>query len=119
VRRAVGQLMDLARTGNKYFNDVAPWSAVKTDRSRAALALRTTLELQTALAVLMEPFLPFSAEKLWGMLGAGGLHRDVRWHEIARLRLEPGAPLGKREILFAKIEDPVIDAQIAKLRGRE
>jgi len=117
VRRALSQLMDLARTGNKYFNDAAPWASLKTDRARAALALRTTLELETALAVLMEPFLPFTAEKLWAMLGAAGCHRDVRWHEIARLRTRPGAPLGQREILFAKIEDSVIEAQIARLHA--
>ena len=109
--------MDLARTGNKYFNDAAPWASLKTDRARAALALRTTLELETALAVLMEPFLPFTAEKLWAMLGTAGRHRDVRWHEIARLQTRPGAPLGQREILFAKIEDSVIEAQIARLHA--
>jgi methionyl-tRNA synthetase len=115
VRRAVGELMDLARIGNKYFNDEAPWKSLKIDRARCASTLNTTLQLQAALAVLMEPFLPFSAEKLWRMLNAPGLHRNQRWSDIPDLRLSEGHPLGKREILFAKIEDEVIEAQIAKL----
>jgi methionyl-tRNA synthetase len=116
VRRAVGELMDLARTGNKYFNDAAPWSSIKSDRARCASTLNTTLRLLAALAVLMEPFLPFSAEKLWRMLNAPGSHRGQRWYDVPGLRLSDGHPLGKREILFNKIEDKIIEAQIAKLK---
>jgi methionyl-tRNA synthetase len=116
VRRAVTELMDLARLGNKYFNDAAPWSSIKNDRPRCATTLYTTLQLQAALAVFMEPFLPFSAEKLWRMLNASGSHRDQRWRDIPDLRLPEGHLLGKREILFEKIEDDIIEAQVAKLR---
>jgi len=116
VRRAVEQLMDLARTGNKYFNDAAPWSSIKTDRARCASTLNTTLQLLAALAVLMDPFLPFSAEKLWRMLNASGSRFDQHWGDVPNLRLPDGHPLGKREILFNKIEDAVIEAQIAKLK---
>jgi methionyl-tRNA synthetase len=116
VRRAIGELMDLARSGNKYFNDAAPWSSVKTDRARCATTLNTTLQLLAALAVLMEPFLPFSAEKLWSMLNGPGSHRDQRWHDVPNLRLPGDHQLGKRTILFDKIEDPIIEAQIAKLK---
>ncbi len=115
VRRAVGELMDLARTGNKYFNDEAPWSSLKTNRARCASTLYTTLQLHIALAVLMEPFLPFSAEKLWRMLNAPGSHREQRWSDVPKLRLPEGHALGKREILFSKIEDSVIEQQVAKL----
>ena len=117
VRRAVGEMMDLARLGNKYFNDSAPWASLKTDRARCASILNTTIQLQVALAVLMEPFLPFSAERLWRMLNAPGSHRDQRWHGIPGLRLADGHPLGKREILFEKIEDAIIEAQVAKLHS--
>ncbi len=117
VRRATADLMELARTGNKYFNDAAPWAVMKKDRARCATILNTTIQLQAALAVLMEPFLPFSAEKLWRMLNAPGSHRDRRWHTIPDLRLPDGHPLGKREILFGKIEDAGIEEQIAKLKG--
>ena len=117
VRRAIGLLMDLARAGNKYFNDAAPWSSIKTDRARCAAALNTTVQLEAALAVLMEPFLPFSAEKLWKMLNAPGSHRDLHWDGIARLRLPQDHPLGTREILFNKIEDDIIAAQLEKLHA--
>lgn len=115
VRRAANELMDLARSGNKYFNDAAPWSSLKTDRARCASTLNTTLQLQAALAVLMEPFLPFSAEKLWKMLNAPGSHRDQKWFEVPKLRLPDHHPLGQREILFGKIEDAVVEEQIGKL----
>jgi methionyl-tRNA synthetase len=115
VRRAVTELMDLARSGNKYFNDAAPWTALKTDRARCGTILNTTLQLQAALAVMMEPFLPYSAEKLWGMLNGPGSHRHQRWQAAAGLRLADNHSLGKREILFSKIEDDIIEAQAAKL----
>jgi methionyl-tRNA synthetase len=115
VRRAVTELMDLARSGNKYFNDSAPWASVKSDRARCATTLNTTLQLQVALAVLMEPFLPFSAEKLWQMLNVPGSPRNQRWRDIPNLRLSEQQPLGKRQILFEKIEDSLIEAQIARL----
>jgi methionyl-tRNA synthetase len=117
VRRALGLLMDLARAGNKYFNDSAPWSSIKTDRVRCAATLNTTLQLAAALAVLMEPFLPFSAARLWKMLNAPGSHRDQRWERISAFRLPDGYPLGEREILFKKIEDDVITAQVETLHA--
>jgi len=119
VRRAVGELMDLARAGNKYFNDAAPWATIKTDRARCAATLYTTLQLEAALAVLMDPFLPFSAEKLWRMLNAPGSHLDQRWYEVPKLRLQEGRPLGQREILFHKIEDDIIETQIARLKSSQ
>jgi methionyl-tRNA synthetase len=112
VRRAIGELMDLARAGNKYFNDAAPWSTAKTQPARCATTLNTALQLQAALALLMEPFLPFSAEKLRKMLNSPD---HGCWDQVSGLRLADGQPLGPREILFQKIEDPVIDAQVAKL----
>ena len=115
VRRGITELMDLARLGNKYFNDAAPWAELKKDRERCASILNTTVQLQAALAVLMEPFLPFSAEKLWRMLNMAGSHRSQQWNQIPILRLPDNHPLGKREILFEKIDDDIIDAQIAKL----
>ncbi len=117
VRRAVHEMMDLARTGNKYFNDSAPWKSLKNDRARCGCILNTTLQLLASLSIIMEPFLPFSAEKLWKMLGGPGSHRQQNWEAIPKLRLSDGHPLGKREILFEKIEDEIIEEQIAKLRS--
>jgi len=117
LRRAVGELMDLARTGNKYFNDAAPWAAMKTDWARAATILNTTLQLEAALSFLMEPFLPHSAEKLRKMLNIPEDPGIKNWSRIAEFRLADNHPLGKREILFSKIEDSVIEEQIARLRN--
>jgi methionyl-tRNA synthetase len=116
VRRGVSELMDLARLGNKYFNDAAPWSSLKSDRGRCATILNTALQLQAALTVLMEPFLPFSAARLRRMLNVPESREELRWRDVPGLRLPDNQPLGKREILFEKIEDAVIAAQIAKLR---
>jgi len=66
---------------------------------------------------VMEPFLPFSAEQLWRMLNGPGTVQEQRWDAVAKLRLEEGHTLGKREILFEKIEDDVIEEQIVKLRS--
>ncbi len=118
VRRAASELMNLARLGNKYFNDAAPWTTLKQDRARCAATLHATIQLELALAVLMDPFMPFSAARLWKMLGAPGSHQDQRWQNIANLRLPAGHPLGTRDILFRKIEDDVIEAQIAKLHQK-
>ncbi|MEJ2245923.1 MAG: methionine--tRNA ligase [Acidobacteriota bacterium] len=117
VRRAVNEMMELARTGNKFFNDSAPWKSLKTDRERCGTILNTTLRLMAALAVLMEPFLPFSAERLWEMLNGPGSHRDRNWASIPDITLADGHPLGKRELLFEKIEDEIIEEQIAKLKS--
>jgi methionyl-tRNA synthetase len=118
VRRAIGELMDLARSGNKYFNDEAPWSSMKSNRARCATTLNTTIQLIASLSILMEPFLPFSAEKLWCMLNGQGSHRDQKWDLIPTLRLPDNHLLGKREILFSKIEDSVIEVQVAKLHDK-
>jgi methionyl-tRNA synthetase len=117
LRRALNEMMDLARIGNKYFNDSAPWKWLKTDRDRCASILNTTLQLLAGLAVVMEPFLPFSAEKLWKMLNGPGSIQQQRWDAVAELRLAEDHSLGNREILFDKIEDDIIEEQIAKLRG--
>lgn len=117
LRRAAAELLHLARTGNRYFNDSAPWISIKADRTRCASTLNTVVQLELALAVLMEPFMPFSAERLWAMLGAPGSHRERRWHEIPHLRLPDDHPLGRRDILFRKIDDAAVEAQIARLHG--
>jgi methionyl-tRNA synthetase len=115
VRRAVTELMDLARAGNKYFNDAAPWAELKKDRERCATILNTTLQLQLALSALMEPFMPQSAEKLRLMLGRPASLVGEPWGGIGGRTLADGQPLGPREILFHKIEDPIIAEQAAKL----
>ncbi len=117
ARKAAADLMELARAGNRYFNDAAPWSTIKTDKARCSATLFAIVQLEAALAVLMEPILPFSAERLWKMLNGPGSHRDQCWNDVPKLRLPAGHALGVREILFSKIEDSAIEAQIAKLHA--
>jgi len=115
IRAGLRGLMDLARDANKYFNDKQPWKTIKTDRESCSTTLSVCTQVAKALAVLMAPFLPFSAEKLWSMLGLpGDVHRQD-WHSIGRDLLPVGHPLAKPEILFNKIEDEAIEAEIERL----
>ena len=111
-RDALKEAMNLARIGNKYLADTEPWKLAKTDMDRVATILNLSLQITANLAIAFEPFLPFSAEKLRGMLYLG--HCD--WNMLGRTDILPaGAELGKAELLFEKIEDSVIEAQVNKL----
>jgi methionyl-tRNA synthetase len=117
VRRASEELMELARTGNRYFNDAAPWATLKTNRARCATTLHTTIQLEAALSILMYPILPFSAQKLWRMLNLSGNLEDHSWDDAPRLALPEDHRIGTREILFSKIEDEIIEEQVKKLHS--
>ena len=111
-RDALKEAMNLARIGNKYLADTEPWKLAKTDMDRVATILNLSLQITANLAIAFEPFLPFFAEKLRGMLHLG--HCD--WNMLGRTDILPaGAELGKAELLFEKIEDSVIEAQVNKL----
>jgi len=124
VRRAIREFMDVAREANKYFNDQEPWRTLREDRSKCQTTIHISLQVAASLALLMEPFLPFSAERVWKMLNLdrlpdrGDVHR-LPWDSAASFQLTDGHPLGKPEILFRKIQDSEIEAQIAKLRRLE
>jgi methionyl-tRNA synthetase len=117
VRRAAAELLRVARIGNKYFNDSAPWLSIKKDRQQCATTLNTSVQLLLALAILMEPIMPSSADKLWRMLNAPGTLSSQRWQEIPKMRLPAGHAIGTREILFHKIDDKAIEAQVEKLHS--
>ena len=112
-REAVKNGMDLARLGNKYLADTEPWKLIKTDPERVKTILNISLQISANLTLLMDPFLPFSMEKLraflqfegrsWDLIGQSGL-------------LEAGHKLGKASLLFEKIEDEQIQAQLDKLQ---
>lgn len=111
-REALGELMNLARLGNKYLADSEPWKVIKTDEQRVKTILNISLKISAALSVLMEPFLPFSSDKLAAMLN----FQKPGWNEInADNLLAAGHQLGKSELLFTKIEDAAIEAQVQKL----
>lgn len=111
IKDAVFEMMNLARAGNKYFNDSEPWVTVKKDKEKCATALNICLNCIYTLAELFEPVIPFSTEKIFKMLNA----TKCNWSESGSLNLKEGHLLGQSEILFTKIEDKVIDEQINKL----
>ncbi len=111
-REALSLLMDLARVGNKYLADTEPWKLIKTDESRVQTILNLSLQITANLAIVMEPFLPFTACKLYGMLNLPG----YKWKDAGGIDLlSEGHRLGEAPLLFDKIEDPAIETQIQKL----
>ena len=111
-RDAQKEAMNLARIGNKYIADCEPWKVVKTDPERVKTIIYISLQLTANLAIAFEPFLPFSSKKLRGMLNM----EDFEWNQLGRTDLlAAGHQLGKPELLFEKIEDDVIEAQVQKL----
>jgi methionyl-tRNA synthetase len=111
-RDAQKEAMNLARIGNKYLADTEPWKVAKTDLSRVATILNVSLQIAANLAIAFEPFLPFSAKKLREMLNMS----SVEWSRLGSVDLlAEGQQLEKAELLFEKIEDAVIEAQVQKL----
>ena len=111
-RDAQKEAMNLARIGNKYIADSEPWKVVKTDHERVKTVIYISLQLTANLAIAFEPFLPFSSEKLRKMLNM----ESFEWNRLGRTDLlQAGHRLAKPELLFEKIEDDVIEAQVQKL----
>ena len=111
-RDAQREAMNLARIGNKYLADTEPWKLAKTDMNRVGTIMNIALQITANLAIVFEPFLPFSMEKLNKMLNV----EPLGWNRLGATDLLPaGHQLGKAELLFEKIEDSVIEAQIQKL----
>ena len=156
-REALKEAMNIARIGNKYLTDTEPWKVAKTDMDRTASILNVSLQICADLAVVFEPFLPFSAEKLRNILNVGlnaGLdHRAgeegtcgenifkpgesaalhtvsssarteaaggviLSWEDLGSVSILPeGHQLGEPVLLFSKIEDSVVEAQVARLEA--
>ena len=112
-RDALKEAMNLARIGNKYLADTEPWKLAKTDMTRTATILHLSLQIAANLAIAFEPFLPFSSEKLKKMLS---LDASIGWADLGRIDLLPaGHSLGEVSLLFEKIEDTAIQAQLDRL----
>ena len=104
--------MNLARIGNKYITDCEPWKVWKTDPKRVETILNISLQLTANLAIAFEPFLPFSSAKLRQMLNM----ESFDWEQLGRTDLlQAGHQLSEPELLFEKIDDSVIEAQVQKL----
>ncbi|MCR4440207.1 MAG: methionine--tRNA ligase [bacterium] len=118
LRKAAAALMDLARAANKYFNDQEPWLTVASNPERCATTINVCLQTARALAVVQSPILPFSAARLWQMLGLPGRVEDQEWDRAGTDRLPAGHRLSTPEILFRKIEPEEIEPEIRKLEAR-
>ena len=111
-RDAQKEAMNLARIGNKYLADTEPWKLAKTDMERVGTILNIALQITANLAIAFEPFLPFSSAKLRDMLKLS----SWSWSNLGSIDLlETGAEISPAELLFEKIEDAAIDAQIQRL----
>ena len=114
-REALGELMNVARLGNKYLADEEPWKMVKTDPERVKTQMYVALQIATALGILSEPFLPFTSNKLVSILQT----ESISWEKVSQTSelLKPGHQIGQAEILFAQIDDAEIQKQIDKLEA--
>ena len=111
-RDAQKEAMNLARIGNKYITDCEPWHVAKTDMERVKTILYLSLQLVANLEIAFEPFLPFSSARLREMLNV----TDTDWAQLGSTELlKPGHQLGTPALLFEKIEDEAIEAQLKKL----
>ncbi|RZJ57270.1 MAG: methionine--tRNA ligase subunit beta, partial [Flavobacterium sp.] len=118
-REALGELMNLARLGNKYLADEEPWKVIKEDPARVQTQMYVALQIATALSVLAEPFLPSTSAKLKTMLGLTRSGAVLSWNDVTINKniLPAGSQIGQAELLFAKIEDEEIQKQVDKLEA--
>lgn len=111
-REALKEAMNIARLGNKYLADTEPWKLAKTDPERVKTILNVSLQITASIAIAVEPFMPFTAEKILGLLQIGKLG----WEQLGDTSLlEAGHRIGEPVLLFEKIDDSVIEAQLQKL----
>ncbi|MDP4240614.1 MAG: methionine--tRNA ligase [Bacteroidota bacterium] len=111
-RDAQKEAMMLARIGNKYLADTEPWKIAKTDMNRVATIMHLSLQIAANLAIAFEPFLPFTSKKLRTMLGM----TTFSWKDLGKIDLlKAGSQLEAPELLFEKIEDEIVQAQVQKL----
>ena len=115
-REASQELMNLARLGNKYLADEEPWKVIKLDEERVQTIMYVALQISAALAILAEPFLPFTSRKLKTILN---LNANVDWEKVAEsaVLLPATHQINKAELLFSKIEDTEITLQVEKLQA--
>lgn len=117
-REASQEMMNLARLGNKYLADEEPWKVIKEDEERVKTIMYVALQIATGLAVLCEPFLPFTSSKLKNILNINTPEADNKWTDISEkeVLLDPSHQINKGELLFTKIEDKTIQIQLDKLK---
>lgn len=120
-REASQELMNLARLGNKYLADEEPWKLIKTDEERVKTIMFVALQIAAGLAILSEPFLPFTSHKLKTILNvvSNDSEKSPGWNSVSTTEtlLPLGHQIHKSELLFRKVEDKEIEAQLAKLEA--
>ena len=112
-RNALSALMNLARFGNQYLQTEEPWKTIKDNPEKTAQSLFVSAQIAVALAQLCEPFMPFSSEKLMTMFKV----EKKNWNNVKGVLIETGHQINEASLLFSKIEDDVIEAQIQKLEN--
>lgn len=119
-REAQTELMNVARLGNKYLADEEPWKTIKTDEERTATVMYVALQISAALAILSEPFLPFTSLKLKKILEISiAPEQTLTWNDVSKntVLLKPGHTISQSKLLFSKIEDAQIQQQLEKLEA--
>ena len=112
-REAISEWMNVARAGNKYLAETEPWKLIKTDEERVKTIMNISLQISCNLAILAEPFLPFTSKKLFDMLNL----QPLKWHAAKQTsNMAQGHVINKDELLFAKVEDSDIQIQLDKLQ---
>jgi len=112
-REALGEAMNIARIGNKYLADAEPWKLVKTNPERVETIMKIALQITANLSLAFSPFMPKKSNKLREMLN---LSADLDWNDLGSFSLlQEGETINKAELLFTKIEDELVENQVAKL----
>ena len=114
-REAQQELMNVARLGNKYLADEEPWKTIKTDEERTKTVMFVALQIASALAILSEPFLPHTSTTLKNVLNLSKNDNEWRYVSVRRFLIEAGHTIEKSQLLFSKVEDKQIQAQLDKL----
>lgn len=113
---ALRTIIELAALGNQYLNKKQPWKTIETNKEDAATTLYSACQAVKALSIMLEPFIPYTAEKIWASLNLTGSVHKKKWDEAIK-ELKPGHKLKEPKPLFTKIESKVIDEQKARLKS--
>ncbi|MCX8011232.1 MAG: methionine--tRNA ligase [Ignavibacteria bacterium] len=108
IKDALSETMNLARLANKYFNDSEPWKTIKSDVEKCSATIYVSLQVIRTLTIFLSPIIPFTAEKIFGLLNISDKPELKNWDLSAETKLEFGHKISKSEILFKKIEDSQI-----------
>ena len=114
LREAQGEMMRIARTGNKYLADNEPWKLIKVDAKRVETIMSVALEITRCLSIAAMPFLPNTAQKLQGFLNIDA----KKWNDLLASKLVTGTKINQAEILFTKIDDDFVHIEVQKLKEK-